>query len=528
MPSSIVLSHVALNAPDGRLLVPDIDLTFAVERTGLIGRNGIGKTTLLNLIAGSRRAEPRGTENGTMGLMRQSVQDARDETLLTLFGVEAAMAMLQRAESGRAIGDELAGIDWTLESRLVSVLSGMGLDLPLDTRLAQLSGGQITQARFAALIFANPDFLLLDEPTNNLDRDGRRTVIDMLANWRRGAIIVSHDRELLDGMDAIVELTSLGATRYGGNWSHYRISRRLELASAGRDLADAEKRLAVIDRKAQDIAEAKARKDSGGRRKQAKGDMPRILAGGRKDRSEDSGGKSRGVMERKRAQATEDSRIARSRIEVLQPFKIDIPSTRLSEGKVVLEINGVSAGYDPARPILKDLTLSLTGPERLAVVGSNGSGKTTLLRLICGHLQPQSGTVRVMTDMAMLDQRVGLLDPATSVLENFRRINSAVGDNASRAALAQFMFRADAAMQIVASLSGGQLLRAGLACVLGGRQPPGLLIIDEPTNHLDVQSIETIEAGLRSYDGALIVVSHDEAFLEAVRISRRFSLAGPA
>jgi ATPase subunit of ABC transporter with duplicated ATPase domains len=130
-----------------------------------------------------------------------------------------------------------------------------------------------------------------------------------------------------------------------------------------------------------------------------------------------------------------------------------------------------------------------------------------------------------MTDFALLDQRVSLLDPSLSIRDNFQRINRRADENTCRAALARFMFRADAALQIVSRLSGGQLLRAGLACVLGGATPPALLILDEPTNHLDIDSIEAVEAGLRAYDGALLVVSHDEAFLEAIGISRRLELS---
>ena len=165
--------------------------------------------------------------------------------------------MLRRAEAGKASAEELANADWTLEARMASALAEVGLDAQPDTPLSTLSGGQRTRAALAALVFAEPDFLLLDEPTNNLDREGREAVIDLLASWRGGAIVVSHDRELLDTMDAIVELTSLGATRYGGNWSAYRERKALELAATRRDLADAEKRVAEVDRRAQETAETK-------------------------------------------------------------------------------------------------------------------------------------------------------------------------------------------------------------------------------------------------------------------------------
>jgi len=253
--------------------------------------------------------------------------------------------------------------------------------------------------------------------------------------------------------------------------------------------------------------------------------MPRIFSGARKDRSEDTGGQNSRLADRRRAQALEDVRIARGRIEILQPFAVRIPPTLLPAGKAVLQIDRVSAGYDPKAPVIKDFSLSVTGPERVAIAGPNGCGKTTILKILSGQLQPWAGSVRMMTSFAMFDQTVSLLDPSISILENFRRINPGAGENACRASLAQFMFRADTAVQTVSSLSGGQLFRAGLACVLGGPVAPSLLIMDEPTNHLDVDSIETVEAGLRAYDGALLVVSHDEAFLDAIGISRKVVLS---
>ncbi|KJC55396.1 ABC transporter [Bradyrhizobium sp. LTSPM299] len=524
MPASITLSNLTLSTPDGRVLLSNIDLRFGPGRTGLVGRNGVGKTTLLALIAG-QRAPQSGTVSvqGRLGLLHQTLHVKPDQCVVDLFGARHALAVLRRAEQGIATADELADVDWTLDTRIGLALDRVGLDDVLEAPLTTLSGGQTTRARIAALTFAQPDFLLLDEPTNNLDREGRKAVIDLLADWRQGAIIVSHDRELLETMEAIVELTSLEARRYGGNWSAYRARKATELAAARHDLADAEKRVAEIGRKATEASEKKARKDGAGQRQRANGGMPRIAAGLRKDRSEDTSGENARLAERRRTQALELADSARQRIEVLQPFSVQLPSTHLPAGKVVLKIEAADVGYPMQEPI-RDVTFSMSGPERVAIIGPNGAGKTTLLRLISGELQPSRGTVQVMTRFAMFDQAVGLLDASASILDNFRRINADAGENACRAALARFMFRADAALQTVSSLSGGQLLRAGLACVLGGALPPPLLILDEPTNHLDISSMEAIETGLRAYDGALLVASHDEAFLEAVAVTRRFDL----
>ncbi len=296
--------------------------------------------------------------------------------------------------------------------------------------------------------------------------------------------------------------------------------------AARHDLADAEKRVADVARSEQATAERKARKDSAGKKQSRKGGTPRIMLGNMQDRSEASGGDSARLAERRRTQALNDVPSARERIEILQPLAVVLPSDpRLPSSKTVLTIDRLSAGYAPDRPVIRDLSCAITGPERIAVTGPNGAGKTTLLAVLTGDLQPFEGIVQVMTKFAMLDQRVSLLDPALSIHDNFKRINPDANENACRAALARFMFRADAALQIAATLSGGQMLRAGLACVLGSSTPPPLLILDEPTNHLDIDAIEAVEAGLRAYDGALLVVSHDNAFLDAIGITRRLELS---
>jgi len=320
-------------------------------------------------------------------------------------------------------------------------------------------------------------------------------------------------------------MTSLGATRYGGNWSRYRERKAVELEVAEHDLALAEKRVAEVNRKTQLAAERKDRRDAAGARKGARGVMPRILAGARKNAAEASGGDGVRLAEQKE-QALAMAATARTRIETLQNLPLVLTPTGLAASRTVLTLDSVTAGYEVGHPILRDLSFTIVGPERVALVGPNGSGKTTLVRLIAGQMRPAQGSVSVGVDFALLDQHVGIFDPDVSILDNFMRLNPGSSENACRASLAGFLFRADAALQIVGTLSGGQMLRAGLACVLDGPRPPSLLILDEPTNHLDIDSVYAIEAGLAAYDGALLIISHDEAFLTNVGISRRLELAG--
>ncbi|GEP03019.1 ABC-F family ATP-binding cassette domain-containing protein [Methylobacterium oxalidis] len=526
MSAFITLSRLSWATPDGRPLFSDIDLALGPERTGLVGRNGVGKSTLLRLIAGDLQPGSGSVSvRGRLGVMRQTVRADASEHVADLFGARDGLALLRRAGLGEASAAELAQADWTLETRIEAALAGLGLGIPSDTPLSGLSGGQRTRAALAALVFARPDFLLLDEPTNDLDREGRDAVAALLAGWRGGALVVSHDRALLEAMEAIVELTAAGVGRYGGGWSAYRARRELDLAAAEHDLVHAEKEVAAAARAAQQAAERKARKDSAGAREAARGDAPRILLGARRNRSEATGGVQARLAERRRTEAGTAAAAARERIEALRQLRVALAPTRLAANRRVVTATRVTAGYASDAPVLRDLSLEIVGPERVAVVGPNGAGKSTLLRLLTGALRPSAGEVGLHVPFALLDQRVSLLDPGATIRDNFRRLNPGEDENACRAALARFQFRTDAALQPVRCLSGGQMLRAGLACVLGGRTPPSLLMLDEPTNHLDIDSIEAVEGGLAAYDGALLVVSHDERFLEAIGIERHLALA---
>lgn len=526
MPTSIIFASVTFALPDSRVLFSDLSLSLGPERTGLVGRNGIGKSCLLQLIGGAfQPASGKVSVQGRAAVLRQSFTPDTDETLASLFGVVGGLERLARIEAGKASEADLAEADWTLEVPLIEALAGAGLEgIAPDTRLAALSGGQRTRAGLAALVFAEPDFLLLDEPTNSLDRQGRAAVASLLEGWRGGALVVSHDRELLERMDAILELTSLGASRHGGGWSAYQAQKARELAAAEDALAIARQQIEVVHEKVQTAAERKARRDGAGARKAAKGGAPKILLGAQKRRAEASSGALDRLAECQKHEAETAAAEARAKIEVLQPFAVEVAACGLPASRTVLTVEDLSAGYAPERPVISGPSFSLFGPERIALTGPNGSGKSTLLQTLAGNLPPLAGRAQLHVPMAMLDQDVSLLDASATILGNFQRINPAADDNACRAGLARFRFRADAAHQPVATLSGGERLRAGLAAVLGVAAPPQLLILDEPTNHLEIASLETVEAGLRVYDGALLIVSHDARFLDRAGVTRRICL----
>jgi ATPase subunit of ABC transporter with duplicated ATPase domains len=255
--------------------------------------------------------------------------------------------------------------------------------------------------------------------------------------------------------------------------------------------------------------------------------MPRIAIGLRKRQAQATTARVRAVTAREVDERRARVDAARRRVEERERPRFDLPSSGLPMGRTALALEEVSVRFPGAgRPVLDGVSLHIVGPERVAVVGPNGSGKTTLLRVAMGHLAPDTGRVRRLPDdqTAYLDQHGAGLDPARSVLDTFRARHPRVEATPARHALARFLFSDETALRTVGTLSGGERLRASLACVLGGERPPALLVLDEPSNHLDLDALDALEGALRAYDGAVLVVSHDDAFLDAIGVQRRVAL----
>jgi len=524
--SFVTLDAVSAATPDGRLLFENLNLSIGAERIGLVGRNGVGKSTLLALIAGSRPPlAGTVTRAGTVATLAQTPDASDGARLVDLLGVGPDWDRLSRIEQGEGDETDLAEADWNLPARLEQALIDVGLaGLDPERPAAALSGGQATRAGLSRLLIARPDVLLLDEPTNNLDAEARDIVEKVLARWRGGAVVVSHDRGLLRGMDRIVELSSLGARSYGGGWDLYAERRAAEADAARRDLDHAEREVRRVAREAQVARERKDRRDAGGRKFADRGGTPKIVLGMMAERAENSGAREAKLADKLAAEAAQAKASAEARVERARTLGFDLPSSGLPEGRVVLAVEAMTFAWPDGGPVIKDLSFRIAGPERVALGGPNGAGKTTLIRLLTGALAPTTGQVSLSVPFALLDQRAALLADGETILENFRRLNPAASQNDAHAALARFLFRNSAALQLAGSLSGGERLRAALACVLSAAAPPQLLILDEPTNHLDLASIEAVETALSAYDGALLVVSHDADFLEAIGVERTIRL----
>jgi ATPase subunit of ABC transporter with duplicated ATPase domains len=530
----IIAERLAYAPADGRALLHDITIGFGRERTGLVGANGSGKTTLVRLLAGEVEPTAGSVHRACIvATLPQEFRPPPDATLAALLRIDGRLDALRRMEAGAAdVADmELVGDAWDLLERAAATLARFGLaHLPLDRPVGAVSGGEATRVALAGLALSGADFLLLDEPTNHLDSHSRFTLYDFVEQWSGGLLCASHDRALLRRMDRIVELSSFGVRVYGGGWDMYRARRDEDDAAAARELDSARAELRRVTRAAQQVRERQARRDAQGRRSRATANMPKILLNGRRAQAQATGARVRAITEREVDERRRRAHAARRLVEEREPPRFSLPRSGLAAGRTVLELEDVTVRYDTASlPVLDGVSLRMVGPERVAIAGPNGSGKSTLLRVAAGRIAAERGMVRRLPDaeVAYLGQEctahavspeddAALLDLSASVVENFRRAHRQMQPSAVRHALARFLFSDEAALQVVGTLSGGERLRAALACAMGGERPISLLILDEPTNHLDLDAVEALELALRQWDGALLVASHDTAFLEAV------------
>ncbi|MEU8774396.1 ABC-F family ATP-binding cassette domain-containing protein [Streptomyces sp. NPDC048606] len=525
-PVFVTCSALSFDWPDGTPVFEDFDLTVGPGRTGLIGLNGCGKSTLLKLLAGELAAtDGQVSVAGTIGYLPQTVTFDTSLRVDEALDIRATRDALHAIEAGEATEANFAAVgdDWDVEERARATLDQLGLTgIGLDRTVGELSGGECVLLRLAALLLARPDVLLLDEPTNNLDLRARRRLYAAVESWSGVMVLVSHDRELLDRVDQIADLRDGEVRWYGGNFTRYEELLAAEQESAERMVRVAE---ADVQRQKRELAEAQvklARRKRYGQKMFENKREPKIVMGARKRSAQESAGKHRIMHAGKLADARERLDQAVEAVRDDDAIRIELPATQVPPGRRVLTLSDVRLAHG-ARVAGE---WELRGPERIALVGGNGSGKTTLLRTIAGTLAPESGEVLTHVPTRFLPQRIDVLDDALSVAQNVARFAPHATVNQIRARLAHFLFRGARADRAAGTLSGGERFRAALAALLLAEPAPQLLMLDEPTNNLDLASVRQLTDALESYEGALLVVSHDVPFLESIGITRWLVLDG--
>ncbi|MFI7092867.1 ABC-F family ATP-binding cassette domain-containing protein [Streptomyces lydicus] len=517
-PASVVCTGLGFDWPDGTPVLDGFHLAVGPGRTGLIGLNGSGKSTLLKLIAGE--LTPTAGSVKVAGEVGYLPQHAPLDTHLRVdeaLGIAAARTALHAIENGDASEEHFTAVgdDWDVEERARATLDQLGLPgIDLDRTIGEISGGESVLLRLAALLLRRPDVLLLDEPTNNLDRAARQRLHTAVSSWSGVLVVVSHDRELLQLVDRIADLRDGEIHWYGGNFSAYEQALAVEQEAAERMMRVAE---ADVQRQKRELADAHvklARRVRYGNKMNANKREPKIVMNERKREAQVSAGKHRTLHTERLKEARERLDEATEAVRGDDEIRIDLPHTAVPPGRTVLTLDALRTRYGARAD------LEVRGPERIALTGRNGSGKTTLLRTVAGEVPPDAGTAHVHVPHRFLPQRLDVLDDTLTVVENVARHAPDATNNHIRARLARFLFKGARADQQAGTLSGGERFRASLAALMLAEPAPQLLMLDEPTNNLDMASVRRLVTALESYEGALLVVSHDLPFLRDLGITR--------
>ena len=519
----VTLEGVSYQLPDGSPLFSDLNLHLDQRHTGLVGRNGVGKSVLARLIAGDiSPTTGRCLRTGKVYYLAQHITHALEQTVADLAGVQPIISALERIEQGSTTPADFdaVGEQWNIRQQLLDQLAHNNLEhLTPSTLTSRLSGGEAMRVALMGAFMSQAELLILDEPTNHLDCEQRLALQAQLSHWPRALLVISHDRELLESMTRILELSALGLASYGGGYSFYAQAKAQQQSAAEQQLAHAKLERHRQEQRLRDQAEQVERRQARGNKSASSHNQAKILLGRQKERSQNSSGKWQQHQQAARAVLSVRVRQAARQVERQQAMFVYAPTTSQHSATHIAELveARLPYGFEP----LRTLSLTLSRGQRVALLGPNGCGKSTVLKVLAGQVPILAGLADVSVKSAYLDQHLALLNLEYSVLEQLQALNRQLTESELRTRLAQLGLGAEQVNRPCAQLSGGEQLKAAMACVFYAEQPAQLLLLDEPANHLDLVSLLALENMLNQYTGTLVVTSHDQRFLDAIEITHR-------
>ncbi|WP_163397529.1 ribosomal protection-like ABC-F family protein [Flavobacterium fluviatile] len=527
----LILQNISYTHSNKELLFNNVSLTVnSGNKTALVGHNGSGKSTLLKIIA--KELFPSG------GIMEIDSEPYYVPQIFGQYNHLSISEALQIDEKLTALHEILEGNvnesnlnilndGWTIEDRCNEALKYWSLnDLELTQKLGFLSGGEKTKVFLAGIMIHQPKLILLDEPSNHLDAEGRALLYQFIKASAATMLVVSHDRKLLNLLDATCELKTNVIKAYGGNYDFYQNQKNIEKEALAQDIHSKEKSLQKAKEKQRKTLEREQKCDSKGKKKQEKAGVARIMMNTLRNKAENSTSKTKSVHAEKIVGISQQLRELRDEVSSLDKMKFGLDNSRLHKGKILVAAESVNYSYNEEWIWKTDLNFQILSGERIAINGNNGSGKTTLIKLILEDLKPKKGILKTVDcEMIYIDQDYSLINTDLTVYDQAQQSNvSGLEEHDIKMRLNRFLFTQTDWDKPCRYLSGGERMRLMLCTLTIANEAPDVIILDEPTNNLDIQNIEILTAALNEYMGTLIIVSHDETFLEQISVNRNIYL----
>ncbi|MBO9154763.1 ABC-F family ATP-binding cassette domain-containing protein [Chitinophaga sp. GCM10012297] len=521
---SIILHDITYYHNDRTLLFEHLNCSIESGRhVNLIGNNGAGKSTLLQIMAG-RLAPSEGsvTASSRPYYVPQQLGWLQQQTVAEALYADAKMKALQailRGETNEIFFETLAD-EWDIEEKVLKALADWQLEHVLPTQpMRLLSGGEQTRVMLAGMELNAPPIVLLDEPTNHLDMRGRQQLYRFIEKYKGTLVVVSHDRALLQLNDTTLALANGKLELYGGNYEFYKARREEQLNALQQDVHHREKELKLAKKQAQLSKERKQRQE-GRDRDKGQGGIPKIFANTMRNSAELSGAKSQAVHAEKVGGISKELQQQREILGKEQLLQLRFPDSLLHRGKKLVHAVGVNFAYGKKDLWPEPLDFQINSGDRVTIRGANGVGKTTLLKLIMGILLPTKGILeRAPCQIIYLDQQYSFIDPEKTVVEQLERFNRQhLEPSALKTLLIQYQLGVELWDKKCAQLSGGEKMKLTICCLYVSNTHPDVIVLDEPGNNLDISSLEVFTHALKTYKGALLLVSHDATLAEELEM----------
>lgn len=519
----LTLHDITYIHPDKDLLFSNIHLVINNhDKAALIGNNGSGKSTLLKIIAGELiPSSGQLKAYATPYYVPQIFGQFDHLTIAEALKIDHKLTALKEILAGNATEENFNKLDddWTIEERCQEALNYWQLNgLTVEQKLKTLSGGQKTRVFLAGIDIHQADFVLLDEPSNHLDMEARHLLYQFIQASSSTLLVVSHDRKLLNLLDKTFELNKNGITTYGGNYDFYSEQKEIQFQALNQDLNSKQKALRQAKEKEREALERQNKLDSRGKKKQEKAGVARIMMNKLRNNAENSTAKLKGVHTEKINGIREEFQDLRSQLPEIEKMKFGFETSNMHKGKLLFSAENMNFAYTQEPVWRKDLNFELRSGEKVLLKGANGSGKTTLIKIVLGQLKPKWGTVkRQQTKAIYIDQDYSLIDNHLKVYEQAQLFNdTGLVEHEVKIRLNRFLFDKESWTKLCGSLSGGERMRLVLCCLTISNHSPDIIILDEPTNNLDIQNMDILIAAIKEYEGTLILVSHDEHFLQQI------------